>query len=349
MRRQLLLWSLATALVIGSGAAATFAWWWTKEPMLDVQHAPAVVTRRSGELSANLCGTAFRRASLRYRVNEGDWTDLAQTDPRSPAPWWTIELLPKVLREGINDVEIHASAVGRTAATERLTFEYDPAPLSLPTLVDWRQPLEVQDGHWEVVEVDGERRVRPVPGSERYDRILLATGAFAGGRRVETDMVFRGFRPWQTWAGFGVLTLWGGHLDQPGRFPRNGWLYAVAWYMKPYGPWCEFSVKQGDGARVDAFTGNGIADPHPDSRWSLIAECWPETDGRGEHVGYRQRMKLWPSGEPEPAEWLECSDRGGARLPAGEYAVAVVAHECQVEFGPLRVLPLATAPARPNR
>jgi len=179
-----------------------------------------------------------------------------------------------------------------------------------------------------------------VPGSEGYDRILLVTGAFPAARRVETEVVFRSFCADQIWAGFGVLPLWGGHLDEPGRRPRRGWLYGVAWFMKPYGPWCEFSVKRGDQARHDTFAGRTTIEPQPGTRFRIIAECWPETSPLGGHVRYRQRAKIWPMDQPEPRDWIECAEQGGARLPERDYAVALLAHQCQVEFGPVRVLPL---------
>jgi hypothetical protein len=316
---------------------------WARPPLLEVRHAPERFARRTGDLSANLRGVAFEWADLRYRVNAGTWRPIALETSTTPRSQWTIELLPGTLREGPNRVDIEASAPGRRSVFETVRFEYDGSLPSLPLLQDWSEPLDVQYGLWEVVEDDGVRRVRPVPSTEGYDAIALASGSFPGGRRVETEIIFRSFPTSAMWAGFGVLTMWGGHNEPGDHRPRRGWEYAVAWYMKPYGAWCEFSTRSGDGQRHDAFAGETWPEPEPDSRWSLVAEAWPETDARGNHLNHRQRMKLWPAGEPEPAEWLETAERGDARLPPGEYAVAVVALEAQVEFAPLRISAL---PAR---
>jgi hypothetical protein len=311
-----------------------------------LDHAPERFDRRAGMLSANLSGSASTWATLRHRVNGGPWQPLVGEPPRTPGSRWTLEILPDELRAGANWVEIEASAWARQSVRVEHLFHYDPTAPSLPMVQRWNGPLDVQDGQWEVIDEGGERRVRPVPGTEGYDAILLASGAFAGGRRVETEMTFRDFMDGPLWAGFGVLTLWGGHDDLEHR-PRRGWRYAVAWYMKPYGAWCEFSLKAGDGPRHDVFMGETWKDIEPDSRWSLIAESWPEVDAEGEHLRHHQRMKLWPTGSPEPAEWLEVHENADARLPPGEYAVAVITHQAQVEFGPVRITPLPPAAPPP--
>lgn len=316
--------------------------WWTRPPLLEVRHAPPRFARRTGNLSANLRGLAFPWADLRYRLNSGPWRPVVLEALGGTHAHWTIELLPEMLRPGANRVEIEASAYGRRRVVETLSFEYDATPATLPLLQQWLEPLDVQYGLWDVVAEGGVRRVRPVPNTEGYDAIVMVSGAFAGGRRVETEMTFRSFDPSTIWAGFGVLTMWGGHNDDDHR-PRRGWEYAVAWYMRPYGAWVEFSTKFGASERHDVFAGENWPEPAPDSRWSLIAEAWSETDAQGNHLNHRQRMKLWPAGEPEPPEWLETAERGAARIPPGEYAVALVALEAQVEFAPVRITPL---PAR---
>ena len=304
-----------------------------------VLHAPAVVSRKTATISANLCGTAPIGAEISYRTADQPWRTVGREQPRIAGNEWTVELLASELQAGENTVEVRCGS-GASAAIESLAFDYQPQAPALPLTVDWSQPLEVQDGQWETLVVDGERRVRPVPGTAHYDRILLATGAFGGGRRVEVEMVYRESNPHEVWTGFGVLTLWGGHLEEGEHRPRRGWRYGIAWHMRPYGAWCEFSNKIGDGERADAFAGRTEPEPAAGSRWRLVTECWPES-GSGEHRGWRQRMKLWPADEPEPAEWIECADRGAATLPDDEYAVALVAHECQVEFAQVHVAPLS--------
>jgi hypothetical protein len=72
----------------------------------------------------------------------------------------------------------------------------------------------------------------------------------------------------------------------------------------------------------------------------LTAECVPELDEDGNHLRYRQRLKWHADGEPAPDEWIELTDTQGAPLPPGEYAVGLVTHRCQVDFGPVTVTPI---------
>jgi hypothetical protein len=51
-------------------------------------------------------------------------------------------------------------------------------------------------------------------------------------------------------------------------------------------------------------------------------------------------MKWWGEGEPAPDEWIELADTEGSPIPAREYSVAIVAHHCQADFGPVIVTPL---------
>jgi hypothetical protein len=198
--------------------------------------------------------------------------------------------------------------------------------------------LEPQDGIWERVTANGEARVRPKPGFEGYDRILLVTAPFEGGRRIETSVVFRrSTAPDGLDWGFGVLALWGGHPDDWTTLPRRGWSFGLGWYWsKPGGVGNEISYRRGPGTPRWV---NGYRDfaPVPDQEYALIIEAAPELGPRGEHLRYRQRLKWWPSGRSEPAEWQELSDAQGVRLPEGEYAVALLSLRAQVEFGPVSV------------
>jgi hypothetical protein len=36
-------------------------------------------------------------------------------------------------------------------------------------------------------------------------------------------------------------------------------------------------------------------------------------------------------------DWMELQDSSGSPLPYGEYGVALVAHRCKVEFGPVDI------------
>lgn len=330
--------SAALLGLVGTITAAGAVAWYLRQPVFRLHHAPARVSRRHGVLSANFCGTAHFLARITYRVNGHDWVTVTQAPERSRRPNFTIEVEPESLRDGDNTIEFRVRVPGRQGIDERVSFSYDPAPVRLPAAEDWRDPvLESQDGCWEVIETLSGNRVRPCPGTEAYDRILLVTGAFPAPRRIETDVIYvgRGASRHPQF-GFGLLSLWGGHPDEPGHRPRRGWRYAAAWYFSSYGANAEFSVKEGADRRWDATSlVNGRVQPH--GHYRVVAECCTEHDSAGRHLRHRQRMKWWPADEPEPDEWIECAEAGRARLPPGEYAVALLAHQCQVEFGKVHV------------
>ncbi|OHB35911.1 MAG: hypothetical protein A2Y08_04035 [Planctomycetes bacterium GWA2_40_7] len=198
--------------------------------------------------------------------------------------------------------------------------------------------------------------MRPKPGFEDYDRVLAVTGAFSDGRRIETDMVFRSFKrkasdgpgfpknllnltndvPY----GFGILPMWGGRPDSQGITPRRGWNFCIAWFYSRYkGVGMEFSYKQGDLSPkwISTYRNFNVEE---NRKYFLNVECWPEREETGRHVLYRQRMKWWAEGESEPDNWMELDDIAGSTLPDGEYAVALVAHRSQVDFGPVTVKPI---------
>ena len=340
--------AVLTALWIGSpfyGAAATLAILavlailYYRAPLLEVHHLPQIFARRIDDLSANACGIALPLARLEYRLNGQSWQEVRRRRPRVPWPHFTVEILPQELKVGRNLLEIRATAPARPQKSIAREFSYDPATIHLPTTVTWDEAdLDVQDGTWETVATsDGSRRVRPRPGTEGYDRILVVTGAFPPARRVEADVTFHHrVRPD---FGFGVLTLWGGHPDAEGGRPRRGWLYGLAWlatYEK--GVTSEFSSKWGPAKRIDSF---GVLpyEPVPGKRYAIIAETWPVIGADGGHDHFRQRIKWWAHGEQEPDGWIEATD-GDSRLEDREYAVALLAHNCQADFGPVRVTDL---------
>lgn len=309
--------------------------------LIEVHHCPSTFSRRAGDFTANICGHLGANArERRYRLNGGEWVPLKRRYPRITAPDFTIELAADELQPGTNRLEISATRYYLEEEVLAREFEYDPAPILLPLLEDWSEPdLDVQDGHWETIVVEGVRRVRPVPGEEGYDRVIVVTGAFAGGRRIETDVIFRGDIGHEMY-GFGVLPLWGGRPDRDGARPRRGWSFSLVWYYSHYeGVGQEFSYRDSAASPAWVSLYRNIDLP-PDSRHFIVVECRPVTGPDGSHRHYSQRMKWWLEGEDEPEEWMELQDAEGAPLPPGEYAVALVAHRSQVEFGPVEVTAL---------
>lgn len=315
-----------------------------KEPLVEIFHLPNRFSRRYGEFTANVCGAIAKGVKqLKYRLNEGEWIKFVQRGDRVPPPLFTLELRAENLRPGINRLTIEATSDISEPEITTVEFEYDPSPIKLPVTLDWstidNRNLDVQDGYWETLAADGGWRVRPKPGFEDYDRVLAVTGAFPGGRRIETDVIFHSHIEDRLY-GFGVLPMWGGHPDKVGVSPRRGWSLAIAWYYSDdEGVGMEFTYK--DGKKKPKWVSSyRDFDYQEGVRYLITAECVPELDGNGKHLHYRQRLKWHAEGEPEPDEWIEITDTEGAPLPPGEYAVGLVAHRCQVDFGPVTVTPI---------
>ena len=314
----------------------------TPAPLLTVGHLPSVYRRRAGAFTANICGAvgAADQVPL-HSLNDGPWVETGRGKPRAPGRDFTIEIPAESLNAGRNRIALRARAGAELGEPVIRAFGYDPSPIRPPLVREWTDgDLDVQDGRWETCLIDGERRVRPVPGCERYDRILVVAGAFAGGRRIETDLVFRRAASPGRSFGFGVLPQWGGHPDPGTATPRRGWRFSLAWYYSLYRSiGLEFSTK--DGAEPPRFAAiYHHADPVPGRRLRLIVEARTAAGGDGP-ARHRQRMKWWPADEPEPQDWIELDDRAGAPLPHLEYGVALIASRCQVDFGTVKILPLA--------
>jgi hypothetical protein len=328
------------AEVAGSACGCIEAGTETASSLIRFFHAPKRFARRAGDFTANICGAFEGNVKhAQYRLNNGTWRRLERTPPRVPPPLFTIELSPDELHCGTNYLEIEVTALEHKPETALLQFDYDPAPITLPMTIDWSSnDLDVQDGHWENFAVEGEWRVRPTPGFENYDRILVVSGAFAGGRRIETDFVFHEnvHEPF----GFGVLPLWGGHSDDPGVGLRRGWNLSVAWFYSRYkGVGIEFSYKHG-AAQPRTTKRYRHYTLTPKRRYHLVVEVWPEVNASGRHSFYRKRLKWWMDGEPNSDQWLDLADKDGCPLPPREYAVALIAHRSQVDFGSVVIEPL---------
>ena len=311
-------------------------------PLVTVDHAPASYSARAGAFGAHVTGRVrMGTTALRYRIGDGEWRPLEPRPPRVTLPEFTLEMLADELVAGHNRVELEAHGWLGVKESRSFAFDYDPAPPALPLAVDWVDvaELDVQDGFFEHVPGHPDR-VRPVPGHEGWDRIIAASGAFEGGRRVSLDLVFRkpmeGRRSW----GFGLFPLWGGQPNPDDRRARAGWRFSLLWYFNLTGGFgCSFSEKQGDGSAQFIATYRNI-ELEADRTYRLLTETVPVLDGDGRHLAWRQRCKWWPADEPEPEVWTEAIDEMGAPLPPLAYGVALVAFRSQVEFGAVRIEPM---------
>ena len=340
---------LKTSLLAAGGTLAFGCVNQGGKELIEILHLPSQFSKRAGDLTANIVGQYNRDIEqIRYQVNCNPWTTFLPKVSRVPEPFFTLEVNAADLQTGNNSLTIETTPKRGEAATQSLPFEYQPAAIALPTRTDWQNSnstqLDVQDGYWETFQHNDEWRVRPTLGYEDYDRILNVTGAFAGGRRVETDLTFRSHIEGERY-GFGLLPMWGGHPDEAGVSPRRGWTFGIAWFYSTYnGIGAEFSYKVGkeDANWISSFR-NFQCDRNV--KYKVIAECFPVVDAAGKHLHYTQRVKWFAAKDSEPEGWLEVIDKEGAPLPEEEYAVALVAHRSQVEFGEVTVSAIETLQA----
>ncbi len=342
------MWSWLAALAAAAAVVAVVIAFGHSRPdsLVTIVHLPEVYPRRGAALSANVTAhVAHTVQSVRYRVNDHPWHRIDDLwHFRFVGRVTSFEMPVEELQPGLNRVEIIARAPWRDEERHELSFHYDPAPVKLPVHRVWKgEEIEAQDGAWEVIEVDGEARVRVKPGYEGYDRLLLATGAFPVPRRIETYAVYRYPRlTGRKEVGFGVLALWGGHPGEWSRLPRSGWTFMMGMYWsKQGGVGIEMSHYDGSSPPrwLNSYRGTPLVEG---GRYNIVIEVDDERED-GKHQFYRIRVKIWLEGEPEPSEWTVATDKEGSPLPEAEYAVALFALDCQVEFGPLTVTPLAAA------
>ncbi len=331
-RNFLRITALGTAAVLSNCSYAQL-----NGPLVQINHLPKKYSRRSGSFTANVCGILSEHAkNVKYKLNNNEWKVVKQCGPRVPPPNFTLELNAIDLIAGKNRLEISASAPGHDTEIIQREFEYDPSPVHLPIIQDWaHDDLDVQDGCWEVVDKHDVHRVHLKKGFEDYDRIVVVSGAFPQGRRVETELIFRKNvgHPF----GFGILPLWGGRPDDEGVTPSRGWDFSCAWFYSYYNAiGMEFSYKNGAAKETWVSTYQSCR-IKPGVHYFVVVESWPENDESGKHKFWKQRMKWWKEGDIDRGEWMVLSDIEGSPLPSQEYAVALVCHRSSVEFGPVKV------------
>ena len=308
---------------------------------------PQAFDRLEGELTINLSGKRSALVStVSYRLEgEPEWQQIDKDSPRSAGRELVFELDPDTLSPGAHTLEVRVQTRFGTARYLSQDFDVEAAPeVPARTTITWDpSDLEAQDGAWDVAPTPAGQTgtwVRPKPGREGYDRILLATPPFVGARRVTTQFVFDervGSNPRH---GVGVLPLWGGHPDSEQVRPRRGWLYGLAWWYSEYpGFGAEFAHKIGGGDIASDTTSNSEA-LLAGVVYTMITEAVPVIQPDGSEV-FELRMKWATSEDGEPLDamdWILVTRDPEGDVPVGSsYAVAVLAHRAKARFGPVTV------------
>lgn len=300
-----------------------------------VRHISRAYPRRAGHLSVNVIAEVAGgdEALVEFSLNNNDWQMVASQSIRSPGGQIVIEMKHDNLIDGNNALRLrHKDNPGSVVP---LNFLYDSSRIKLPLHREWCDAdLDVQDGLWETVSVNNQCMVRPVPGHEGYDRLLNVTGAFQGDRRIKTSLIYRSNTN-DIYHGFGVIPFWGGHHDPAWERPRTGWQYGIAWfYASQKGIGVEFSDREGpdNHSWANSFMNFTV---EPGELYHLVIEGRIIVEEIAQSV-LELRMS-WTKDGGEPSPWITVRDIRSNLRSEAEYAVALVAHRSQVEFGPVQI------------
>ena len=310
-----------------------------ESPVIDVWYGDYKRFGQAGnpQVWANILGNvddADGIASLAYSLNGGPQVSLTV----GPDPYrlqlsgdFNIDLLRSNLSDGLNEVVITAVDNGSppSEAVKTVTVDYTSDPqVPLPFSVNWDQlsafddAVHVVDGAWER---NGASVRTTVPGWDR----LIAFGDMAwADYEVTVPIMFHSLSPIMA---TGLVLRWNGHTDQPSDFagvqPKAGFL--------PVGSLLWFKYDR------LAVTGNGSQEIASQSR-TLSTGVWYTFKARAETipgVGAEYSLKVWQTGQPEPADWdlvgieyVNYAESGGAML---------VSHEADASFGNVTVTPLS--------
>ena len=304
---------------------------------------PSVFLNKADGLSLNIHGKLDETVSIKnYRINSGQERMPRADSPRIKDREFVLEFLVDDLQAGKNKLKVTISnMLGRKREVD-LSFEYDATTPHLPLVISWQNAsLESQDGQWEKIQRGDQVLVRPIPGTEGYDRILLASGAFKGSRRVECTLTFVSRDSSAKLFGFGIMPLWGGHTDSTQLSPHRGWKYGLGWYYsKDEGVGLEFADKIDDDQHITLSKYTKF-NPAPGERYKIIIDAQQVLNEHGDHVTYRQTMTWDTLNSNQEPITIELKDDRAEPLKDSHYAVALLAHRAQVEFGPVKVSRIA--------
>lgn len=292
----------------------------------------------------NLLGTTQSDtglAQLNYRLNQGPKHSLSTgPDGRRLARSgdFNVEIHRDSLRVGENEVVISALDSAGTSVSQTVRVHYTrPRSWPLPYSVVWdevdtlQKAVQIVDGHWQQVP-GGIRTVAPY-----YDRVLAMGDTSWIDYEVATSVIFHGFTPPRRGpptfnvSHAAIATRWPGH-EYDDQQPN------VKWF--PLGATAEFRLTDNlDSCRWRVFDGESLYVEDT----TKIRSITLETRYRMKHrvttldsTRTRYQVKLWPDGQPEPANWdVEAVEVSPDNINSG--SALLLAHNTDVTFGDIRV------------
>jgi len=330
-------WLLVAAVVAAAAACGP-----KKSPVISVWNGTQRVVGERGipQRWVNVVGNIHDPdgvASASYSLNGGP----AQPLPLGPDGLrlveqgdYNIEIPHTSLAPGTNTVEIVASDTLGHSATKQVTLERQVGNVwPLDYQIDWSQVsnpaevLEVVDGAWFVVE-EGVRT--GVPG---YDRLMVLGDLAWHSYEAVIPMTLNAHVPPGTGSGgscgnVGFVMRWRGHVDwgSPEQ-PLEGWLPLGA-----FGGYDFCSDKTVLSSHGDWRVSGGPLELGTTYVFKVRVERTP--------TGTDYFLKVWPQGDPEPAEWTLEGQEGPADVQSG--SLGLVAHHVDVTYGDVSISPVET-------
>lgn len=244
------------------------------------------------------------------------------------------------LNNGANTVLLTATDTQGNVSTKTVTVQNHDSTgqiWPLPYTLDWSAVSEIADaaqavdGLWQL-EADGVRTA--ITG---YDRLLDIGDVTWTDYQVTVPVTIHSSDPGIYGTACGLLLRWKGHSDWGGFQPAIGWtpLGALIWY--DIGLNGGTLMINGDNSGLLAQDTSGR---HLDFGVTYIWKTQVETMPG---VGNAYKLKVWPQDQPEPAGWdLEGIGQFNDRA---EGSILLVAHEADVTFGNVTVMPVGGSDA----
>ncbi|MBI5471752.1 MAG: immunoglobulin domain-containing protein, partial [Ignavibacteriae bacterium] len=293
--------------------------------------------------------------SLRYTLNGGSAVTLqTNADGRriDEVGNFIIEIPRTSLNTGSNAIVITMTDNLNNVTTKNVTLNYSGGGNTWPQsyTIDWNSVTNIlsvaqpSDGLW-APDTNGVRVMKP-----RYDR-LLTIGEQTTWSNYEVSFPFTvyslaadAFSFPSNNPGVGVIMRWNGHTDSPlsGANPKTGYLPlgSIGWFTwsNPTTGNMQLLDNNANPAAND-LSGFNITFG---TRYMFKMKVY--SAGVGQAPTYR--LKMWLASQAEPGSW-NISFTGSASDPSAG-CLALVAHECDVNFGNITVVPTVSA-ARPVR
>jgi hypothetical protein len=240
------------------------------------------------------------------------------------------------LNDGQNEVILTATDNDGNSSVLTMTVTYDGSSTwPLPYSIDWstvsglQDVVQVVDGNWGFTPSGA--RLSAQEGVD-YDRVLAIGDMDWTDYEITVPITVHwvdpeGFTYPSISPGFGITLRWQGHTDSPIVCPQPhcGWMPSGA------GAW--YDIGRDGPLKLDGLSEQSVTINEGDTYyWKMRVETITG-------IGPKYSLKVWQSGQDEPAGWLLSKQRDLSDLSNG--SAIVIAHHVDITVGDVTIVPLA--------